>query len=152
MEFRNHFYITLFSNASQELHPRNTLTEYTIQLAQRIDLGSTDNWEVGLCEFSCPPPARGTLRPVDVVGDTNAMIYCDLITPQFVGSNYVRCLRTFIHPTKLCDHGFQNVYYLPVERRSFQDITILIRDLTGRHIRLREGTVPTKVVLHFRRV
>jgi len=47
MEYRNHFYITLFSNASQKPHPNNTLAEFTIQLAQRIDLGSTDNWEVG---------------------------------------------------------------------------------------------------------
>ena len=47
MEYRRHFYITLFSNASQKIHPSNTLSELTIQLAQRIDLGSTDNWEVG---------------------------------------------------------------------------------------------------------
>jgi len=44
MEYRNHFYITLFRNASQKLHSNNTLAEYTIQ---RIDLGATDNWEVG---------------------------------------------------------------------------------------------------------
>jgi len=53
MEYRYHFYITLFSNASQKIHP-NTLAEFIIQLAQRINLGSTDNWKVGLCEFSCP--------------------------------------------------------------------------------------------------
>jgi len=152
MEYRNHFYITLFSNASQKAYPKNTLAEFTIQLAQRIDLGSTDNWEVGLSEFSCPPPKSGTLRPIEVVGDTNTLIYCDLITPQFVGDDYVRCLRTFIRPSKYCEHTFQNVYYVPVQKRSFQDITILIKDLNGNHVPFKDGTVPTKLVLHFRRV
>ena len=153
MEYRNHFYITLFSNASQNTHPNNTLAEFTIQLAQRIDLGSTDNWEVGLCEFSCPhvKPANND-KPVDVVGETNTLLYCDLITPQFVGSDYVRCLRTFIHPSKFCEHRFDNVYYVPVQKRSFQDISILIKDIKGNHINFKAGTTPTKAVLHFRRV
>ena len=121
MEYRNHFYITLFSNVSQKARPSNTLAEFTIQLARRIDLGSIDNWEVGLCEFSCPPQKSGTLKPVEV-GETKALIYCDWITPQFMGDDYVRCLRTFIHPSKYCEHTFHNVYYVYVQKRSFQDI------------------------------
>jgi len=131
MEYRSHFYITLLRNASQKVRSSNTLTEITIQLAQRIDLGSTDNWEVGLCEFNCPPPKSGTWKPVDIVGETNALINCDLITPQFVGSDYVRCLLTCIHPSNYCDHTFQNVYYVPVEKRTFQDISILIANKKG---------------------
>jgi len=89
MEYRNHFYITLFSDAPQLVRSSNTLAEFTIQLAERKDLGSTNNWEIGLCEFSCPPKS-GTLKPVEVVGETNALIYCHLITPQCVGKDYVR--------------------------------------------------------------
>jgi hypothetical protein len=106
MEYRKHFSITLFSNASHKVRSSNTLAEFTIQLAQRIDLGSTDNWEVGLCELSCPPPYPHTVKPYEPVGERNALIYCDLITQKFVGSDYVRCLRTFIHPSKYCDHAF----------------------------------------------
>ena len=152
MEYRRHFYITLFTNASQEVHSSNTLAELTIQLAQRIDLGSTDNWEVGLCEFSFLPQKSATLKPIEVIGETNAMMYCDLITPQFLGSDYVRCLRAFIRPLKFCDHAFQNVYYVPVEKRTFQDISILITDLKGKQIPFKSGVVPTKSVLHFRSV
>jgi hypothetical protein len=106
MDFGNHFYITLFSNASPETYPSNTLAEFTVQLAQRIDLGSIGSWEVGLCEFSCPP------SDVDI-----ALIYCDLIMPQFVGSQYTRCLRTL---TKYGDRTFNNIYYLPVENAPFK--------------------------------
>jgi len=118
MGYRKHFYITLFSNSSQKTYPANTLAEFKIQLAQPIDLGSTNDWEVGSCEFSCPTYPH-TSKPYELAGETNALIYCDLITQQFVGSEYVRCLRTFIHPSKYCDHASQNVYYVPVENVPF---------------------------------
>jgi hypothetical protein len=43
MDYGNHFYIKLFSNASQKTYPGNSLAEFTVQLAQRIDMGSTDS-------------------------------------------------------------------------------------------------------------
>jgi len=152
MEYSKHFYITLFINASQKVRSSNTLAEFTIELAQPIYLGSTENWEVRLSEFSCPPPTNGTLKPVSIVGDIKALIYCDLITQQFVGNDYVRCLRTFIHPSMYCDHTFQNINYVPVEKRTLQDISISIADQKGKPIPFRSGEVPTKVVLHFLRV
>jgi len=116
MEYSKHFYITLFSNSTRKTRPANTLAEFTIQLAQPIDLGSTDSWEEGQCEFSCPPPNAGTVKPHEVVGETNALVYCDLITQQFVGSDYVGCLRTFIHRSKYCHYAFQNISYVPFEK------------------------------------
>ena len=50
----NHFYVTLLSNSSQKLSDKYT-SAFTIHLAQPIDLGSTEKWEVGVCEFSCHP-------------------------------------------------------------------------------------------------
>jgi len=94
MEYRIHFCITLFSNDSQKVSSSNMLAEFTIQLEQRIDLGSTDNWGVALCEFSCPPNS-GTLKPVDVVGQTNALIYCSYITNHFLYGAGKRAFATF---------------------------------------------------------
>jgi hypothetical protein len=107
---------------------------------------------VCLCEFSCPPPAVGKLKSIEIVGATNALVYCDLIGPQYVGGQHARCLRTFIHESKYCDHTFQHVYYIPVEKRAFHDISIAIVDLYGKKITFKSGAVPVKVVLHFRRV
>jgi len=92
---RKHFYVTLFSNASKEMYPNNTVATFTIHLAQTIDLGSSTDWEAGLGEFSCQPAKT---RTAPSVGETNVLIYCDLISPQFVGNNCVRLLRTFIQP------------------------------------------------------
>jgi len=85
---RDHFYITLFSNASQHLYPDNKIAAFTIQLARPIILDPSEIWEVGLYEISSP-------STVQVEVNTNALVYCDLIAPQFIGSNMVRFLRAF---------------------------------------------------------
>jgi len=94
----NHFYVTLFSNASTDLYPNNTIATFTTELAQSFELGSSDRWEVGVFKFAYHPTAVGTFQPTTVVGDTTGLIYCNLISPQYEGKILVRCLRTFIYP------------------------------------------------------
>jgi hypothetical protein len=45
-----HFYVTLLSTASQNIYPDNTHYDFIVDLAQTIDLGNNDRWEVGLHE------------------------------------------------------------------------------------------------------
>jgi len=95
----NHFYVTLFSNSSRNIFKDNTLVAFTVKLAQPIDLCTDENWEVYLCEITCPPPTAYTLKPDLIVGETNVIVYCSLISQQFVGENAVGCLRSlFFHP------------------------------------------------------
>jgi len=83
-------------------------------LAQPIILDLSEIWEVGLCELSS---ARQLLAV-----NADALVYCDLIAPQLIGTTMVRFLRTCnIMPE---DYGgeyqFENVYYEPVEKRIFE--------------------------------
>jgi hypothetical protein len=71
-----------------------------------------------------PPPNVVTFKPVQTFGETCDLIYCNLISPQFVGDRAVRCFRTFVYPSIYCQHTFENVYYVPVEKRSFREIRI----------------------------
>ena len=48
-----HFYV-LFSNASQDVDPDNTVGAFTVRLAQEMDLGN-DIREVEICKLNCPP-------------------------------------------------------------------------------------------------
>ena len=82
---RKRFYITLYSNASQELYPDNTQTAFTCHLVQPVDLGTSSDWKVGLSEITYLPPKRVVLGGalIDFIGSQNALIYCDLIAPQF---------------------------------------------------------------------
>jgi len=45
---RDHFYITLFSNACQHIYPDSKIAAITIKLAQPIRLDPSEIWEVGL--------------------------------------------------------------------------------------------------------
>ena len=148
---RSHFYVTLFSNGSQTLYPANTLSAFTARLALHIDLGSMDRWEVGLCEFTCHPRNVGTFAGLDVVSAKIAFLYCDLISPQFVGSQYVRCLRTFVLPANTVMTSMRTCITYPW--RSDVSRTCVSR-YCGRGVmpKLKSRNVPTKVVLHFRRV
>ena len=47
-----HFYVTLFSNASQGLYPTNAIGAFTFELPKPNELGPNDNCGVGLCEIS----------------------------------------------------------------------------------------------------
>ena len=72
------FYVTLLSNASQDLYPDNTIGAFTVELARPIHLGPNANWEVGLCEFTFP----------GAIGKGIGLFYTDLISPvcgQFPG-------------------------------------------------------------------
>ena len=129
------FYVTLFSNASTEIYALNSQTNFTNCLALPVDLGSTSEWEVGLCEIPYVPPKRTVLQGVlfDMVGDVNFPVHCDLVTPQLVGSELGRVLRTIIVPSPTGQHLFSTIYYLPVTSNV---ITCIHIDITyGDHTR-----------------
>jgi hypothetical protein len=142
-------YVTLFSNASQKLCPDNTLGAFTTHLGQPIDLGPTDRWVVGICEFTCPPPTVGTFNPVMIVGE-NVLIYCSLITPQFVGGNLLRCVRTYISPTLDGQHLFKKV--CASRKTMISRHTDRIIDFWGTRIPFKDSKTSVKLVLHFRRI
>ena len=95
---RKHFNFTLYSNTSQTLYSDNTQIAFTCHLAQPTDLGSSSDWEVGLLEVNYKPPTRQIINGVviEFISSVNALIYCDLIAPQFVGQEKVRALRSII--------------------------------------------------------
>jgi len=133
---KNNFYVTLLNNASMDNYEQNAHADFTVKLAKPIDLGSTSNWEVGVCEipFSSPP----------------VLLYCSVISPQLLGGSTVRCIRTIrLYPNAMCQYEFQNVQFVPVEQRRFQYIRIEFLTTEGLHVPFEDSTMPTKVVLHF---
>jgi len=106
---QNNFYMTLLSNASRDIHDQNTLADFTVKLAHHIGLGSTSNWEVGVWEISCISSPEGA-SPV--------LLYCNVISPQFLVESTVLCIRTFrLYLNAMCQHEFRNVQYVSMEQR-----------------------------------
>ena len=144
--------MSLLSNSSKNLYPDNTIAALTAELARPVELSSSNNWEVGECEFSYPPNSVGTFKHTTVVGETTGSIYCDVISLQYLGRALVSCRRTFIYTSLSGKDVFDNVYYLPVEKRTFKIIRIEILQFTGKPVELKSSTTPSKVILHFLRL
>jgi hypothetical protein len=134
------------------MYPSNTLAAFRVHLARPIELGTDEKWEVGVTEITLSPRNVGTFKPSMIVGDTISMMYYDLITPQFVGVALARVISTFTTPRMDGKYYFDNVYYEPVEKKTFQDIRIEVLDLQGKRVQFKASEVPMQVVLHFRRV
>jgi hypothetical protein len=132
----------LFSNASQKMYLSNAIAAFTVHLARPIKLGSNNKWEVGVAEITYSPKKIGDLKNSIIVGDTISLMYCDSITPQFVGSGLERVPRTFTTTTVTGKYYFDPVFYLPVEKRTFQDIRIEVMNLKGAWIHFRPNDVP----------
>ena len=142
---------TLFSNASRKVYKDNTLSAFTVKLAQLIDLDTEENWEVVICEITCTPPTSCTIKSVLIVGETKVLVYCNLISQKFVGDNAVSCLLTFIFPSTHCKHVFKLVFYVPGEQGRFQDIRIEFLTLQGKRVSFKDSKNTTKVIPHFRK-
>ena len=95
----NHFYVTQFSNSSNKIYEENTLSTFTIKIVQPIELNSVENWEVGICEISCPPSILGTGMTLITMRGYLVLVYCNLSYPQFLGNDVVPCLATYIFPS-----------------------------------------------------
>jgi len=133
----------MLSNPSREIYDLNTHADFTVKLAQPIDLDTTSNWEVGVCVIS------SSSSPEVAIPD---LLYYNIITPQFLRDSTVRCIRTFrLYPNAMCQHEFRYVQYVPVEQRRFQDIRIEFLTTEGLHIPFSDSTMPTKLVLQFRK-
>ena len=78
--------------------------------------------------------------------NTDALVYRDLIAPQLIGTTMVRFLRTFniiIMPEDYgAEYQFENIYYVPVEKRMFRDIRVEILNLSGERVPFTDGKTP----------
>ena len=50
----NQFYVTLFSNSSNEIYKNDTLAAFTIKLAQPIELNYAEKWEMLFAKWRVP--------------------------------------------------------------------------------------------------
>ena len=147
-----YFYVTLLCTASQHIYLGNTHYDFIVELAQTIDLGNNHKWEVGLSEYTCPPPKPGTHQAFEFVRQSRALIYFNLITTQLVGGQLVRCLSTITIPSQYYNYKFSNIHYLPVERRFIRHTHIQIKTADGKSAAFPDSKTPSVYVLHYRRM
>jgi hypothetical protein len=96
---------------------------------------------------------KTTVSPylVDLAAVSNIYVYCDIVEPQIVGDTSVRLLKSIPVQGKFGDviaKTFTNIQYVPVQKKSFEDMEVLLRSDTGEPVPFERGKVI--VTLHFK--
>ena len=117
-----------------------------------LDVGPHVSSLLGLERTYIPAqPHRGRVV-MDIDPIDSLYVYCDIIESRIVGDVLAPLLRVI--PVK-GKHGetilksYENVHYVPLQRKTFQTMEIDIRDRTGKAVPFERGTL--SVTLHFRR-
>lgn len=114
--------------------------------------------DVNLVEISVnDKPAPNVVNMTMCLPDRMIM-YCDILEPQLFGDIYAKVLGVVITRPEGETPNFGQTYrsvfnpvqYIPVQKKHFEDVTIHIRDIEGKFIPFRYGTLNVK--LHFKRI
>ena len=105
----------------------------------------------GLFEFNGPDPDYaqpisffGKFRPDVLGGRYHMFVYCDIIEPQIVGSSLVPLLRMVNlsgQEGEAVTQSFVNPSFLPISRREFDVISIILCDEFGEELPIDKGQV-----------
>ncbi len=82
--------------------------------------------------------------------ETSMYIYCDIIEPQIVGNKTVPLLDAIWDKEKgkrEITHSTENLHYVPVRTKSFEEVKVLLRSSTNERISFEHGH--TSITLHF---
>ncbi len=82
--------------------------------------------------------------------ETSVYIYCDIIEPQIVGNRTVPLLDAIWNEEngkREITHSVENLHYVPVRTKSFEEVKVLLRSSTNEPISFEHGH--TSITLHF---
>lgn len=82
-------------------------------------------------------------------------VYADFVHPGFIGDKQMRYLR--IIPMRKFDsttqsHEFRHPIYCPINEKYIEAISIIIADLHGEVVQLKESHTPTYILIHFKQM
>ena len=87
----------------------------------------------------------------DLTAVSTIYVYCDIVQPQIVGDTSAQLLKSIPAEGTFGDiitKTFTNIQYVPIQRKLFEDVEILLRSDTGDPVPFERGKVVT--TLHFR--
>ena len=87
----------------------------------------------------------------EVSAVTNLYVYCDIVEAQIVGDTSAQLVKSIPVEGKFGDNiykTFTNIQYMPVQKKTFEDVEVLLRGDTGDAVPFERGKVV--ITLHFR--
>ena len=87
----------------------------------------------------------------DLTTVSTIYVHCDIVQPQIVGDTSAQLLKSIPAEGTFGDiitKTFTNIQYVPIQRKLFEDVEILLRSDTGNPVPFERGKVVA--TLHFR--
>ena len=140
---------------SLELNGKVTITlssEYKVRLRreQAIVLGFM-NFKDSAETYDVENTETGTYK-ANLYRETNIHVYCDIVRPQIVGDKtaplvavpYQKTIETYETL-----YAVENIHYVPIQTKSFQNIKVHLRSSTGEPIPFEHGRAAITLHLKF---
>lgn len=138
------FYVTLCSDSSRPFFKNNTIAHFSTQLPWAL-CPPGRAFEVAVCEVFLP-------QSTDIKDPSPIFLYSDFSQCIIVADTSARLLRVLsAHPSN-GHYVFPLPFYIPVERQSFNSVTISLLNKKGERYPFRSGAHPCVITLHFREV
>ena len=127
----------------------------TVQLKNGYQLGLIGRMSIilGFGNNDLKIITKTTVSPyvTDLTVVSTIYVYCDIVEPQVVGDTSAQLLKSIpVEGTfgDIITKTFTNIQYVPIQRKSFEDVEVLLRSDTGDPVPFERGKVVT--TLHFR--
>ena len=126
----------------------------TVELNNGYKLGFFDRMSIILGfggEFKQLTKTTVSSHVADLTAISTIYVYCDIVEPQIVGDTSAQLLKSIPAEGTFGDiitKTFTNIQYVPIQRKLFEDVEILLRSDTGDPVPFERGKVVT--TLHFR--
>ena len=158
-------YVSSINESLEKSHVNNEI-EFTIDLAGKVTISLSSGYKVrlrgeqaivlGLMNFE----DSAETYDVDDTGpykanlyrETNILVYCNIVQPQIVGDRMiplvaiVPCQKTT--ETYETFYAVENIHYIPVQTKAFQNIKVHLRSSTEEPIPFEHGRAA--ITLHLR--
>lgn len=119
---------TYTGNAMLIFQEGNKLESYTFSDKLKTILGFDTGYCVGVCDdYERLSTIRGNHRPYPHMGKSKLFVYCDLISPQFIGDALAPLLLSTPVQYDNSNHIIMNPNYFPVNKDVINVIHVYIR-------------------------
>ena len=152
-------YVSSINELLEESHINKNEIEFTIDLTQKVTITLRDGYRVrlsreqaivlGFMNFEDSAETyyiKGTETgsyKANLYRETNIFVYCDIVQPQIVGDKLIPLVAIIPYQktteTYETFYAVENIHYIPVQTKAFQNIKVHLRSSTEESIPFEHG-------------
>ena len=161
-------YVSSINELLEESHINKNEIEFTIDLSQKVTITLRDGYRVRLSReqaivlgfmnfedsaetYYIKYTETGSYK-ANLYRETNIFIYCDIVQPQIVGDKLIPLVAIVPYQktteTYETFYAVENIHYIPVQTKAFQNIKVHLRSSTEESIPFEHGRAA--ITLHLK--